>query len=108
VGVAKQAVTFRVMSTIPRDPGGPLVSVIMPCRNRMPFVGPAVERVLAQDAALELLFVNVGSTDGSLQQWSRRPPVRDPLTRPRPLSTFTCSSRTSDSQRQRRAKYDAP
>ena len=36
----------------------------------MPFVGHAVERVLAQDAALELLFVNVGSTDGSLQRVS--------------------------------------
>ena len=33
----------------------------------MPFVGCAVERVLAQKAPLELLFVNVGSTDGSLQ-----------------------------------------
>lgn len=34
----------------------------------MPFVAHAIERVLAQDAALELLFVNVGSTDGSLQE----------------------------------------
>lgn len=41
--------------------------MIMPCRNGMPFVGCAVERVLAQKAPLELLFVNVGSTDGSLQ-----------------------------------------
>ena len=36
----------------------------------MPYVADAVERVLAQDAALELLFVNVDSTDGSLQQVS--------------------------------------
>ena len=36
----------------------------------MPFVGHAVERVLAQKAPLELLFVNVGSTDGSLQEVS--------------------------------------
>ena len=36
----------------------------------MPFVGHAVERVLAQKASLELLFVNVGSTDGSLQEVS--------------------------------------
>ena len=62
------------MSTTPRLSGRPLVSVIMPCRNGMSFMGPAVERVLAQDASLELLFVNVGSTDESLQQWSRRPP----------------------------------
>ena len=34
----------------------------------MPFVARAIERVLAQDAALELLFVNVDSTDGSLQE----------------------------------------
>ena len=58
------------MSTTPRIPGGPLVSVIMPCRNGMPFVGHAVERVLAQKAPLELLFVNVGSTDGSLREVS--------------------------------------
>ncbi len=42
----------------------------MPCRNGMPYVADAVERVLAQDAALELLFVNVDSSDGSLQQVS--------------------------------------
>ena len=36
----------------------------------MPFVGHAIERVLAQKAPLELLFVNVGSSDGSLQQVS--------------------------------------
>ena len=36
----------------------------------MPYVADAVEHVLAQDAALELLFVNVDSTDGSLQQVS--------------------------------------
>ena len=58
------------MSTTPRLPGRPLVSVIMPCRNGMPFVRHAVERVLAQKAPLELLFVNVDSSDGSLQEVS--------------------------------------
>ena len=56
------------MSTTPQSVDGPLVSVIMPCRDGMPFVGSAVRRVLAQEVPLELLFVDAGSTDGSLQE----------------------------------------
>ena len=56
------------MSTTPQSLDGPLVSVIMPCRDGMPFVGSAVRCVLAQEVPLELLFVDAGSTDGSLQE----------------------------------------
>ncbi len=44
-----------------------LVSVIVPCRNGEPFVADAVRSVLAQNVDLEVVLVDDGSTDTSVQ-----------------------------------------
>ncbi len=50
---------------------GPLASVVIPVYNGMPYLPAAVESALAQDyAALEVVVIENGSTDGSAQ-WLR-------------------------------------
>jgi glycosyltransferase involved in cell wall biosynthesis len=57
------------------DAFGP-VSVVMPVRNAMPFLDPAIESILAQTHQdFELIVGDDGSTDGSgerLEEWARR------------------------------------
>lgn len=43
------------------------VSVLMPCRNALPFLQAAVQSVIEQPECLELLVADGGSTDGSLE-----------------------------------------
>ena len=45
----------------------PHISVIMPCLNGLPFLREAVAGVLAQSVSMELLYVDGGSTDGSME-----------------------------------------
>jgi len=48
------------------SPAGPLVSVIMPVRNGMPYLAEAIESILRQTwQNLELLVINDHSTDGT-------------------------------------------
>ena len=42
------------------------VSIIMPCFNAGPYVQSAIESVLAQDIPVQLIAVNDGSTDNTL------------------------------------------
>ena len=45
----------------------PLVTVIIPCYNAMPWVGAAIDSALSQSwDSIEIIAVNDGSTDGSL------------------------------------------
>lgn len=44
----------------------PLVSICIPCHNAAPYVGQAIESILAQSwTAIEIIVVDDGSTDGS-------------------------------------------
>lgn len=53
-------------------PDAPLVTVCIPVYNREAFVGQAIESVLAQDYTdFELLLLDDGSTDGSLEVMRR-------------------------------------
>lgn len=44
----------------------PTVSIIIPCYNKRPYVAKAIESALSQTAACEVIVVDDGSTDGSL------------------------------------------
>lgn len=59
-----------------RIPDRPLVSVVMPVRDREPYVGEAIQSILAQTYPhLELVVVDDGSTDGTpgvLGEWAAR------------------------------------
>ncbi len=50
----------------------PCLSVLMPCRDAAPFLGEAIDSVLADPAVLELLIADGGSRDGSLATIERR------------------------------------
>ncbi|HET9593723.1 MAG TPA: glycosyltransferase [Solirubrobacterales bacterium] len=57
--------------------GEPLVSVVIPCWNQGPYLGEAIESVLAQTwPALELIVVDDGSEDNSYEVAGRYPGVR--------------------------------
>jgi glycosyltransferase involved in cell wall biosynthesis len=56
----------------PKNVKGPCISVLMPCRDAMPWLPDCVSSVLAQvglegDGGLELIVVDDGSVDGSLE-----------------------------------------
>src|SRR5438270_2822518 len=57
------------------DRRNPEVSVVMPTFNHREFVGEAIESVLAQEVALELLIQDDCSTDGT---WDLIAGLRDP------------------------------
>eukprot|EP00873_Tetraselmis_striata_P008081 jgi/Tetstr1/428345/TSEL_018380.t1 len=73
VGGSEQENKRARTASPPRDEGGappdgalPDVSVLMPCRNAMPWLPDCVASILAQDGvSVELLAVDDGSTDGS-------------------------------------------
>lgn len=44
----------------------PIVSIIIPCYNKRAYVGAAVESALAQGEGIEVIVIDDGSTDGSL------------------------------------------
>ena len=53
--------------TMNQTAGGPIVTTIMPTYNHAPFVGQAIESVLAQTlGGWELIVLDDGSTDGTL------------------------------------------
>jgi glycosyltransferase involved in cell wall biosynthesis len=54
--------------TPPEPTGAPDVSVVMACRNGLPFLGEALDSVARQTlSAWELILVDGGSTDGSVE-----------------------------------------
>jgi glycosyltransferase involved in cell wall biosynthesis len=56
----------------------PSVSVVIPAKNGRPTVGPCLDAVLAQDydGDVDVLVVDSGSTDGTLDDIRERPSVR--------------------------------
>jgi glycosyltransferase involved in cell wall biosynthesis len=61
--------------TPPRPTGPPEVTVIMACRNGLPFLGEALDCLAAQTlSAWELLVVDGASTDGSVELATRYGP----------------------------------
>lgn len=58
--------------------GSRSVSVVIPAKNGRPTIGPCLDAVLAQDydGPLEVLVVDSGSTDGTLDDVRARPAVR--------------------------------
>jgi glycosyltransferase involved in cell wall biosynthesis len=61
--------------TAPEPPGPPEVSVVMACRNGLPFLEEALDGLAAQTfSAWELLVVDGGSTDGSAELAARYGP----------------------------------
>jgi glycosyltransferase involved in cell wall biosynthesis len=56
----------------------PSVSIVIPAKNGRPTVGPCLDAVLAQeyDGEVEVLVIDSGSTDGTLDDVSARPSVR--------------------------------
>ncbi len=55
----------------------PSVSIVIPAKNGMPTIGPCLDAVLAQryDGDVDVLVVDSGSSDGSLQEVAARPGV---------------------------------
>lgn len=47
------------------EPGAPLVSFVVATWQEADFIGPCLDRLLAQDEAIEVLVVDGGSTDGT-------------------------------------------
>jgi glycosyltransferase involved in cell wall biosynthesis len=61
----------------PKPTGGPLISVVTPCLNRVSFVAEAVESVLRQGyPRFEHIVIDGGSTDGTLDELARYPHLR--------------------------------
>lgn len=56
----------------------PSVSIVIPTKNGRPTLGPCLDAVLAQeyDGEVDVLVVDSGSTDGSLDDVAARPSVR--------------------------------
>jgi len=56
----------------------PSVSVVIPAKNGRPVLLPCLDAVLAQeyDGPVDVLVIDSGSTDGSLEDVARRPSVR--------------------------------
>src|SRR5690554_4386435 len=55
----------------------PLVSIVIPCYNSENYVSECLESVLSQDYAnIEVVVVDDGSTDSSLEILSRYPGIR--------------------------------
>lgn len=63
-----------------RSQGSDALSVLMPCRDGLPFLNEAIDSVLAAPQVLELLVADGGSVDGSLELLRRRA-ARDPRLR---------------------------
>jgi GT2 family glycosyltransferase len=71
------SVRVRRAGDVAEAAAGSLVSVVIPCRNQAHYLGEAIESVLAQThPALELLVVDDGSEDDSLEVAARYPGVR--------------------------------
>ncbi|HZL98753.1 MAG TPA: glycosyltransferase, partial [Planctomycetota bacterium] len=54
------------------------VSVVIPAKNGRPYIGPCLDAVLAQeyDGPVDVLVIDSGSTDGTLDDVAARPAVR--------------------------------
>jgi rSAM/selenodomain-associated transferase 2 len=53
----------------------PLISVVVPCLNERKVVDQTLERLLALGTDVEIIFIDGGSTDGTLERLTK-PPIR--------------------------------
>ncbi|HVQ26328.1 MAG TPA: glycosyltransferase, partial [Planctomycetota bacterium] len=54
------------------------VSIVIPAKNGRPTIGPCLDAVLAQeyDGEVDVLVIDSGSTDGTLDDVAARPAVK--------------------------------
>lgn len=64
--------TATVQESMTRPDAAASLSVLMPCRNGLPFLPEAIDSVLASPQVLELLVADGGSSDGSLSLLRQR------------------------------------
>src|SRR4051812_25517889 len=58
-------------SDVPRTMSDPLISIVIPCYNAAAYLGDCVESVLRQEADCEIILVDDGSTDDTLDRARR-------------------------------------